>query len=179
MPASTTDEELLTLPKWREAVRARGQCERCPATEFLHAHHIDEDKTNNTLSNGECLCRDCHAEHHSKPMIVALDEAGRKAVDAKRGVPLTAHHRSLVGQPGSSNPFFGRTHTEAVKSQLREKAIRRYKDPAEREQIRKRQLERFRDPAARALMRIVNADRGGSKPCEPGCTCGKHARLTS
>lgn len=43
------------------------QCERCQSTEWLgkpiplELHHKDGDRTNNTLSNIELLCPNCHA----------------------------------------------------------------------------------------------------------------------
>jgi hypothetical protein len=103
--------EDLSLAQWTRIVHERGQCERCPATEYLHAHHKDRDKANNTLDNGECLCRDCHAEEHSgeSGFGVAADyntaEQRAKAsvqarlnAEAKRGTPLTEDHKARVSQ---------------------------------------------------------------------------------
>lgn len=45
------------------------RCNRCTATERLHRHHIDEDPTNNTLSNIEILCAACHVRHHHQRRI--------------------------------------------------------------------------------------------------------------
>jgi hypothetical protein len=61
---------LLTAPEWHRQVKGRADwtCERCgtrPTEDRnVHAHHIDEDRTNNRAANGECLCAACHAEHH-------------------------------------------------------------------------------------------------------------------
>jgi hypothetical protein len=111
--------EVLTPSQWIKAIRARGACERCGKTERLHAHHIDRDKANNTLDNGECLCVWCHdAEHGGTGKIVAYDEAGRAAgklpksaehieklrlnaainTEAQRDVPLTAEHKANISE---------------------------------------------------------------------------------
>lgn len=39
-------------------------CNRCNGTKNIVVHHINEDRTNNTLENLEVLCRKCHQEHH-------------------------------------------------------------------------------------------------------------------
>lgn len=41
-------------------------CNRCGKLDNLVAHHIDEDRSNNNLSNFEILCKKCHQEHHAK-----------------------------------------------------------------------------------------------------------------
>jgi hypothetical protein len=61
-------DELLCLLLWTELVRYRAnyRCQKCGAAgPYLAAHHIDEDKANCRLSNGECLCRRCHSKHHA------------------------------------------------------------------------------------------------------------------
>jgi hypothetical protein len=40
-------------------------CNRCGTTEYLVAHHIDENRTNNDISNFEILCKKCHQIHHT------------------------------------------------------------------------------------------------------------------
>lgn len=59
-------DELLPRKLWSALVKfAAGYvCERCGAKEPLTSHHVDGDKTNNRLSNGECLCRPCHNDEH-------------------------------------------------------------------------------------------------------------------
>lgn len=56
--------------------RAHWKCEECgtylgdeEAKKFLHAHHIDRDKSNNRATNLRALCVDCHdqQEGHSLP----------------------------------------------------------------------------------------------------------------
>ena len=39
-------------------------CNRCGSTNYLVAHHIDENRENNELSNFEILCKKCHQKHH-------------------------------------------------------------------------------------------------------------------
>lgn len=50
-------------------LRAEFKCENCGVDSGelewkLQAHHIDEDKQNNRLSNGKLLCPSCHSEAH-------------------------------------------------------------------------------------------------------------------
>jgi predicted nucleic acid-binding Zn ribbon protein len=47
-------------------------CNRCKTEENLLVHHIDEDRTNNSLDNLEVLCKRCHQNHHC-----IRDEQGR------------------------------------------------------------------------------------------------------
>ena len=61
--------ELLPERVWRWAVKrlAEYTCERCGKVGKAgksDAHHKDGDRSNNRLSNGECLCRQCHTQHH-------------------------------------------------------------------------------------------------------------------
>lgn len=47
------------------AQKHRGdRCEVCGTAENLHAHHVDEDLTNNEPSNIQTLCGSCHLKHH-------------------------------------------------------------------------------------------------------------------
>lgn len=39
-------------------------CNRCSTEQNILVHHIDEDRTNNSLSNLEVLCKQCHQNHH-------------------------------------------------------------------------------------------------------------------
>lgn len=41
-------------------------CNRCGSENNLLVHHINEDRTNNNLSNLEVLCKACHQNHHYK-----------------------------------------------------------------------------------------------------------------
>lgn len=43
-------------------------CSRCgfkKRTDILQVHHIDEDHTNDKISNLEILCPNCHMAHHN------------------------------------------------------------------------------------------------------------------
>lgn len=63
---------------WAKLVKARynNRCARCPATENLHAHHIIKRSRSaylrHNLSNGLCLCRDCHAWWHGASEVEAV-----------------------------------------------------------------------------------------------------------
>lgn len=41
-------------------------CNRCGSLKDLLAHHIDKDRTNNSLENFEILCKKCHQLHHTE-----------------------------------------------------------------------------------------------------------------
>lgn len=49
----------------RIAFDAHGEkCNGCEATEDLHVHHRDRDRSNNDPENLEVLCKDCHWDIH-------------------------------------------------------------------------------------------------------------------
>lgn len=67
MPKTPTLDEQLPRPLWQGLILYQSdyQCEGLgPHRGRLHAHHIDEDKTNNSLRNGRCLCIACHTREH-------------------------------------------------------------------------------------------------------------------
>lgn len=68
-------QEQLPLALWRELVKHRAgwSCEECGddykearkrEDRKLHAHHIDENQSNNCLDNGAALCASCHGGVH-------------------------------------------------------------------------------------------------------------------
>lgn len=59
-------QDTVTLAGYRaRAVKFRGRvCEECGATDGLHAHHRDEDPSNNALENIATLCGSCHLRWH-------------------------------------------------------------------------------------------------------------------
>lgn len=67
---NTDENELLSRVMWKKLVKERADyyCEECGANSNhdLEAHHKDRDKTNNRLSNGQCLCRKCHRFLHKR-----------------------------------------------------------------------------------------------------------------
>lgn len=54
---------------WTKKVKAVGKCEVCGSTENLVAHHIIpweySIKGRTNLSNGQCLCTECHKMMHN------------------------------------------------------------------------------------------------------------------
>ena len=121
----------LTLGQWRREIRARGQCERCPNTERLHAHHKDRDKANNTLANGECLCVWCHADEHDDPALIAYDNAARnhttetrrKISEANRGKTLSPETRAALSKAKRGQPKSA-AHKAAISAALKASAKR-------------------------------------------------------
>lgn len=62
----------------KRATAFRGDsCEACGATENLHSHHIDGDRSNNSPANIQTLCGCCHATHHHHARRAGQMEAGR------------------------------------------------------------------------------------------------------
>lgn len=55
--------------RWSKKIRSAGKCEVCGATEGLQAHHIVPWEYSISgradLSNGQCLCKECHKMMHS------------------------------------------------------------------------------------------------------------------
>jgi hypothetical protein len=76
---------VLSYLQWRRELRSRanGCCERCGVEEFdrrHHGHHIDRDKTNCTLENGEYLCTVCHGQEHYEEKLLAFIEAAANRI---------------------------------------------------------------------------------------------------
>jgi hypothetical protein len=121
-------EEVLTLSQWSRAVKAAGKCARCPRTERLHAHHIDRDRTNNTLGNGECLCVWCHDEEHEKSgRLIAWDEAARRSASTQFTDPEQRQVRVLSTQQQMEDPEQRRLRQESTR--------RQWKDPEHRSRV--------------------------------------------
>lgn len=91
---------------WREAVleRDRSTCQDCGETDLakLQAHHIVPigDGGRNSLSNGACLCTQCHRDRHTSDILsVGRIEAMQNAL-LKYGAeanPVCGDTRELIG----------------------------------------------------------------------------------
>lgn len=98
--------------EWALAVRQRdGQCVRCGATKYLHAHHIkpkaDFPELRYELSNGMTLCEPCHmAEHKVNPVHSKTTGKHRRTLELQIDVltrevaTLRAEVRRLSGVVG-------------------------------------------------------------------------------
>ena len=62
---------------WRARKLLKQNCEACDTTRQLHAHHVDQDKANNTPENIQTLCKFCHDFWHSTARRLGLLIAGR------------------------------------------------------------------------------------------------------
>ncbi len=62
---------------WRARKFLKDSCEACGEKLFLHAHHIDQDKKNNTPENIQTLCKWCHDFWHSTARRIGRETAGR------------------------------------------------------------------------------------------------------
>lgn len=73
--------ETMTLTAHGYSFRARKHlkecCEACGYTKTLHAHHIDQDKTNNSPENIQTLCKHCHNFWHTAQKRMGKEIAGR------------------------------------------------------------------------------------------------------
>lgn len=88
-------DEQLPLRIWSQLVRwlAENICQDCEATgtvQEIHAHHIDENKKNNCLRNGVCLCSSCHARRHNR--------SGQKGNPSKMGQVLSLDTRRKISE---------------------------------------------------------------------------------
>src|SRR5262245_39690646 len=64
---------------WRARKHLKTSCEVCGDTRYLNAHHIDQDKTNNSPENIQTLCKFCHDFWHSLSRRIGREIAGRMA----------------------------------------------------------------------------------------------------
>ncbi len=127
------EDEQIEKSLWYPLVKLRANytCERCGNSALtleerrnengdgrkgdqLHSHHKDQNKENNCLANGECLCRSCH----SKETIRANEETllpFRKSIgDRVRGIPKSPEQRKKMSEAQK-----GRKKTEEQKEIMR------------------------------------------------------------
>lgn len=66
----TDKRRSLANMKWKKAVKVGGVCILCSSTDELHAHHLhsyaDNPDMQFDVSNGVCLCFDCHMNFHKQ-----------------------------------------------------------------------------------------------------------------
>ncbi len=62
---------------WRARQHLKEACERCSTKEGLHAHHCDEDRSNNTSENIQTLCGSCHNWWHHEAKRLGQTPSGR------------------------------------------------------------------------------------------------------
>jgi hypothetical protein len=62
---------------WRARQHLGKSCERCGKIEYLAAHHMDEDRSNNTQKNIQTLCASCHAWWHHEAKRRGIRPSGR------------------------------------------------------------------------------------------------------
>jgi hypothetical protein len=113
MKIEVDDTEILALRTWTVLVKLRAghRCEECGSDEHLHAHHIDGDKTNCTLGNGQCLCRPCHTSVTFSGVTRKFTDAHRAAIAVAgrgnqnaRGHKVPQHVRALISTKLTGRP---------------------------------------------------------------------------
>ena len=62
---------------WRARKHLKGFCEACGTTQYRQAHHVDQDKSNNTPENIQTLCKFCHDYWHSTARRTGREVAGK------------------------------------------------------------------------------------------------------
>lgn len=62
---------------WRARKHLKKSCEVCGYTMALHAHHVDQDNTNNDPLNIQTLCEHCHNFWHTMAKRIKKTVAGR------------------------------------------------------------------------------------------------------
>lgn len=77
--ANTRDTMTLTVHgySFRARKHLKDKCEACGYTKNLHAHHVDQDKTNNNPENIQTLCKHCHNFWHTAQKRMGKEMAGR------------------------------------------------------------------------------------------------------
>lgn len=62
---------------WRARKHLKAACEACGTIKSLHAHHVDQDKANNSPENIETLCKHCHDFWHATARRLGRAIAGK------------------------------------------------------------------------------------------------------
>ncbi len=62
---------------WRARKYLKVSCEACGSTRYRQAHHVDQNKANNSPANIQTLCKFCHDFWHSTARRIGLEVAGR------------------------------------------------------------------------------------------------------
>ena len=62
---------------WRARQHLGQSCERCGGTEMLAAHHLDENRSNNTRENIQTLCVTCHSWWHHEAKRRGIRPCGK------------------------------------------------------------------------------------------------------
>ena len=62
---------------FRARKHLKSACEACGYTRAFHAHHLDQDITNNTVKNIQTLCKHCHDFWHTTQKRVGKKVAGK------------------------------------------------------------------------------------------------------
>ena len=77
--ANTRETATLTVHgySFRARKHLKKQCEACGYTKSLHAHHVDQDKTNSEPENIQTLCKHCHNFWHTAQKRMGKEIAGR------------------------------------------------------------------------------------------------------
>jgi len=71
--ANTREEVGYHGNSWRARKHLRKRCEICGGSKLLAAHHVDENRSNNTPENIQTLCVTCHNKlHHGTLLSPAL-----------------------------------------------------------------------------------------------------------
>jgi len=74
---------------WRARRHLKAKCESCGYTRSLHAHHVDQDITNNQPENIQTLCKHCHNFWHTMAKRIGRMVAGKMpCLVSQRGWPL-------------------------------------------------------------------------------------------
>ena len=99
---------------WRARKHLKRKCEACGSTMRLIAHHVDQDKSNNTPGNIQTLCKWCHDFWHATQKRLGLSSAGR--------MPALNLDGSQATQESPAAYPVGWTDLEVLETQLSRKS---------------------------------------------------------
>ena len=93
--------------------------EFCPDRRMVDlevVHHVDEDPSNNKLSNLQPMHTDCHSKYHHIGLVHTETDKQKIADGLRRA--FAEGRRQLPDISGERNPFYGRKHSPEARAKI-------------------------------------------------------------